>query len=60
LAESKQTPEPSVSLAHAQLEVPLVLLQRRRNSQLESQAVEVQTPFVQDLPEAHLLLQAPQ
>jgi hypothetical protein len=60
LAESKQTPLPSDSLAHAQDQVPLLLLQGRRNSQLESQAVDVQTPFVQALPVLHLLLHRPQ
>jgi hypothetical protein len=59
LAASKQTPRPSDSLAHAQLDVPL-LLQRRRNWQLESQAVEVHTPLAQDLSPLHLLPQAPQ
>jgi hypothetical protein len=58
-AASKQTPRPSDSRAHAQLEVPL-LLQRRRNWQLESQAVEVQTPLAQERPMAHSLPQAPQ
>ncbi|KAL5118518.1 hypothetical protein ACEQ8H_003533 [Pleosporales sp. CAS-2024a] len=43
LAESKQTPAPSDSLPHVQVEVPL-LLQRRRNWQFESQAGAVQTP----------------
>lgn len=60
LAESKQTPLPSDSLAHAQDEVPLLLLQIRRSSQLESQAVDVQTPFVQALPALHLLPHTPQ
>jgi hypothetical protein len=59
LAASKHTPRPSDSRAHAQLEVPL-LLQRRRNWQLESQAVEVQTPLAQERPIAHWLPQAPQ
>jgi len=61
LAESKQTPLPSDSLAHAQVEVPLLLsLQRRRSSQLESHAVDVQTPLVQALPALHLLPHTPQ
>jgi hypothetical protein len=58
-AESKHTPRPSDSRAHAHVDVPL-LLQRRRNWQLESHAVEVQTPLAQDLLGAHWLPQEPQ
>jgi hypothetical protein len=59
-AESKHTPRPSDSRAHAHVDVPLLLLQRRRNWQLESHAVEVQTPLAQDLSGAHWLPQEPQ
>jgi hypothetical protein len=59
LAESKQTPRPSDSRAHAQLEVPL-LLQRRSIWQLESQAGDVHTPLAQVLPKAQTLPHAPQ
>jgi hypothetical protein len=58
-AASKHTPLPPDSRAQVQVDVPL-LLHRRRKSQLESHALEVQTPLVQDLPTAQALLQAPQ